>query len=81
MLKFKCPDMQQSLILASKISEKLGEEQVAEGEFVGRVCQDGGKSGERKQELPPKVQIRIDQLWQLIDSDTKVGLSKLARDA
>ena len=60
----------------SKISEKLGEEPVAEAEFVGRVRKDGGKSGEGKQKLPPEVQKRIDQLWQSIVTP-KLGFQNL----
>ena len=58
------------------MTEKIGEELPPEGEFVGRVRKDGGKSGEGKQKLPVEVQQRIDQMWQEIVT-AKLGFKDL----
>ena len=54
----------------------IGEEPPPEGEFVGRVRKDGGKSGEGKQKLPVVIQQRIDQIWQEIVT-AKLGFQDL----
>ena len=59
-----------------KMIEKIGEEPPPEGEYVGRVRKDGGKSGEGKQKLPAEVQQRIDQMWQEIVT-SKLGFQDL----
>ena len=56
--------------------EKIGEEPPSEGQFVGRVRKDGGKSGEGKQKLPVEIQQRIDQMWQEIVT-SKLGFQDL----
>ena len=58
------------------MTEKIGEEPPPEGEFVGRVRKDGGKSGEGKQKLPVEVQQHIDQMWQEIVT-AKLGFKDL----
>ena len=59
-----------------KMAEKLGDEPPPEGEFVGRVRKNGGKSGEGKQKLPAEIQQRIDQMWQEIVT-SKLGFKDL----
>ena len=58
------------------MSEKIGEEPVADSEFVGRVRKSGGKSGQGKEQLPLDIQQRIDQLWQEIVT-SKLGFKNL----
>ena len=64
--------------LVKKMHEMIGieDEPAPEGEFVGRVRKDGGKSGEGKQKLPVDVQQRIDQMWQAIVT-SKLGFKYL----
>ena len=59
-----------------KMMEKIGEEPPPEGEYVGRVRKDGGKSGEGKQKLPVEIQQRIDQMWREIVT-SKLGFQDL----
>ena len=61
---------------ATKMTEKFGEAPVAEGEYVGRVRKDGGKSGEGKRVLPAEVQQQIEQLWQRVVT-SKLGFKNL----
>ena len=58
------------------MTEKIGEAPSPQGEFVGRVRKDGGKSGEGKQKLPVEVQQCIDQMWQEIVT-SKLGFKDL----
>ena len=58
------------------LTKKFGDEPPPEEEYVGRVCKDGGKSGEGKQKLPVEVQQRIDQMWQEIVT-SKLGFQNL----
>ena len=58
------------------VAQKIGETPPSQDEFVGRVRKEGGKSGEGKQQLPLKVQQRIDQLWQEIIT-VKLGFKNL----
>ena len=60
---------------ASIIAEKLGETVLPQGEYVGRVRRDGGKSGQGQQ-LPLDVKQRIDQLWKEIVT-AKLGFKDL----
>ena len=60
----------------SNLKEMIGEEPVPESEFVGRVRKDGGVSGQGKQQLPPVIQQRIDQMWQAIVT-SKLGFQNL----
>ena len=62
--------------ITAKLAEKIGEEPPPDGELVGRVRKDGGKSGEGKQKLPVEVQQQIDQMWQEIVT-SKLGFKDL----
>ena len=62
--------------VALMLTKNFGDEPPPEGEFVGRVRKDGGKSGEGKQKLPVEVQQRIDQMWQEIVT-AKLGFKDL----
>ena len=50
---------------AAMIASKAGDTTLPEGESVGRVRRNGGKSGDGNK-LPVEIQQRIDQLWQEI---------------
>ena len=60
---------------ASIVAERVGETVLPEGEYVGRVRKDGGKSGQGQQ-LPLEVKQRIDQLWKEIVT-AKLGFQDL----
>ena len=63
--------------LISKLSKAFGEVLPSQSdEIVSRVRKSGGKSGQGKEQLPPDIQQRIDQLWQEIVT-FKLGFKNL----
>ena len=62
--------------VTAMMSKAIGEEPLPEGEMVGRVRKDGGKSGQGKEQLSPEILQQIDQMWQELVT-SKLGFKDL----